>query len=161
MVTRIVTPDQAQNIVRQVGKSTRGAARAVQKNIGKVVAGTLGLSGERMSRVDTAWLRMDGASNLMMIVGVWVLEPGITHAALCQRIEERLLKYDRFRQRVVEDAAGATWVEDPEFDIARHVARMYSREGGALRDQALAEIYKPIQAEWSIPDDDGQTDVIN
>ena len=121
MVTRIVTPDQAQNIVRQVGKSTRGAARAVQKNIGKVVAGTLGLSGERMSRVDTAWLRMDGASNLMMIVGVWVLEPGITHAALCQRIEERLLKYDRFRQRVVEDAAGATWVEDPEFDIARHV----------------------------------------
>ena len=64
MVTRIVTPDQAQNIVRQVGKSTRGAARAVQKNIGKVVAGTLGLSGERMSRVDTAWLRrLKGTSN--------------------------------------------------------------------------------------------------
>ena len=31
----------------------------------------------------------------------------------------------------------------------------------ALRDQALADIYKTIQAEWSIPDDDGQTDVIN
>ena len=46
-------------------------------------------------------------------------------------------------------------------DIARHVARMYSKEGGALRDQALADIYQTIQAEWSIPDDDGQTDVIN
>jgi hypothetical protein len=38
---------------------------------------------------------------------------------------------------------------------------MYSKEGGVLRDQALADIYKTIQAEWSIPDDDGQTDVIN
>ena len=46
-------------------------------------------------------------------------------------------------------------------DIARLVARMYSTEGGALRDQALADIYQTIQAEWSIPDDDGQTDVIN
>ena len=46
-------------------------------------------------------------------------------------------------------------------DIARHVARMYSQEGTALRDQALDEIYRTLQAEWSIPDDDGQTDVIN
>ena len=30
---------------------------------------------ERMSRVDTAWLRMDTDANLMMIVGVWLLEP--------------------------------------------------------------------------------------
>ena len=27
----------------------------------------------RMSRVDTAWLRMDNDVNLMMIVGVWLL----------------------------------------------------------------------------------------
>jgi hypothetical protein len=46
-------------------------------------------------------------------------------------------------------------------DIARHVARMYSQDGAALRDQALDEIYRTLQAEWSIPDDDGQTDVIN
>jgi len=30
---------------------------------------------ERMSRVDTAWLRMDNEVNLMMIVGVWLLQP--------------------------------------------------------------------------------------
>ena len=30
---------------------------------------------ERMSRVDTAWLRMDTEANLMMIVGVWLVEP--------------------------------------------------------------------------------------
>ena len=78
---------------------------------------------ERMSRVDTAWLRMDTPANLMMIVGVWLLEPGVSHAALCQRVEERLLKYRRFRQRVVEDAMGAAWVADRGFDLQRHVVR--------------------------------------
>ena len=37
---------------------------------------------ERMSRVDTAWLRMDNDVNLMMIVGVWLLTPAIPLQAL-------------------------------------------------------------------------------
>jgi diacylglycerol O-acyltransferase / wax synthase len=98
-------------------------ARKVQKNVRRAVAGTLGLVGERMSKVDTAWLRMDCDANLMMIVGVWQLQPGVKHAAVCERIEATLLKYDRFRQRVMEDAAGATWVEDRYFDLANHVVR--------------------------------------
>jgi WS/DGAT/MGAT family acyltransferase len=77
---------------------------------------------ERMSKVDTAWLRMDSASNLMMIIGVWTLRPGIRHAELCARMEERLLQYDRFRQRVEEDATGSRWV-DHEVDITEHVVR--------------------------------------
>nr|WP_069106516.1 wax ester/triacylglycerol synthase family O-acyltransferase [Acidovorax sp. RAC01] len=83
----------------------------------------LGISGERMSKVDTAWLRMDSDSNLMMINGVWTLSPGITWQALCERVQQRLLQYPRFHQRVVEDAAGATWVEDRHFNIAAHVLR--------------------------------------
>lgn len=78
---------------------------------------------ERMSRVDTAWLRMDTEANLMMIVGVWLLEPAVPYERLCERVEERLLKYRRFRQRVVEDAMGASWVMDPDFDLHRHVVR--------------------------------------
>ena len=74
-----------------------------------------------MGAVDTAWLRMDSPHNLMMINGVWTLSPGITWEALCERVQQRLLQYPRFRQRVVEDAAGATWVEDRNFDIANHV----------------------------------------
>ena len=76
---------------------------------------------ERMSRVDTAWLRMDNDVNLMMIVGVWLLTPGIAHAALCERVEDKLLKYARFRQKVVQDPMGASWVADEGFDIQRHV----------------------------------------
>jgi diacylglycerol O-acyltransferase / wax synthase len=78
---------------------------------------------ERMSRVDTAWLRMDSEANLMMIVGVWLLAPRLTLAELQQRIEEGLLAYRRFRQKVVEDAAGASWVTDTAFDIGHHVKR--------------------------------------
>ena len=76
---------------------------------------------ERMSRVDTAWLRMDNDANLMMIVGVWLVEPELRLDEVRERVQERLLKYDRFRQKVVEDTMGATWVEDGSFDIADHV----------------------------------------
>ena len=76
---------------------------------------------ERMSRVDTAWLRMDNDVNLMMIVGVWLLTPALTLTALRERIADKLLKYERFRQKAVTDAAGAAWVADDHFDIANHV----------------------------------------
>ncbi len=76
---------------------------------------------ERMSRVDTAWLRMDTEANLMMIVGVWLIEPQLALAELRGRVETSLLKYQRFRQKVVEDAIGAQWVDDDHFDIAAHV----------------------------------------
>ena len=76
---------------------------------------------ERMSKVDTAWLRMDSATNLMMIVGVWVIKPGIAYADLAQRLQERLLKYPRFVQCAVQDATGASWVRDPDFDMAHHL----------------------------------------
>lgn len=110
MVTRVT----AQAAGRKVAKN-------VQKNVKRAVSGTLGISGERMSKVDTAWLRMDNDANLMMIVGVWQLAPGVKHAAVRERIENSLLKYDRFKQRVMEDAAGATWVMDRNFDLANHV----------------------------------------
>ena len=76
---------------------------------------------ERMSRVDTAWLRMDTEANLMMIVGVWLIEPQLSMADLRERVQTALLKYHRFRQKVVEDAMGAQWVDDDHFDIAAHV----------------------------------------
>ncbi|MBX3654334.1 MAG: wax ester/triacylglycerol synthase family O-acyltransferase [Ramlibacter sp.] len=129
MVTRIVAPEVA-----------RKAAKAVKKNATRAASGMLGLSGERMTKVDTAWLRMDSEANLMMIVGVWTLKPGIKYADLCQRVEERLLKYNRFRQRVVEDTAGATWVEDRDFDITRHVVHeKLPRHAKGQTQQALQD----------------------
>ncbi len=93
---------------------------------------------ERMSKVDTAWLRMDSPSNLMTILGVWLLRPGITHAALSQRVSERLLPYRRFVQRVREDAAGAHWVDDADFRLERHVVtHKLARRRGQSAQAAL------------------------
>ena len=95
---------------------------------------------ERMSFVDTAWLRMDNEVNLMLIVGVWLLTPAVGLEALRERVAARLLRYGRFRQKVERGAMGATWVEDEEFDIARHVlAESLPRRRGRSARQALQQ----------------------
>lgn len=104
-----------------VPHSATGVVHEVQKTVTDAVVGALHLHGERMSKVDTAWLRMDSASNLMMIVGVLVIKPAISYAALRERLESRMLKYPRFSQRVEEDAIGATWVTDSHFDMTNHL----------------------------------------
>jgi WS/DGAT/MGAT family acyltransferase len=103
-------------------------------------AGNINVAGERMSKVDTAWLRMDSPSNLMEIIGVWTLKPSVRYDDLCRRIEERLLQYNRFRQRVVDDALGTTWLEDADFDINRHVVReKLARHGKGQEQRALQD----------------------
>jgi WS/DGAT/MGAT family acyltransferase len=130
----------ARRAAQALPPAARKAATAVQKNMRRAASGMLGISGERMSKVDTAWLRMDSDSNLMMINGVWTLSPGITWQALCERVEQRLLQYPRFHQRVIEDAAGATWVEDRNFDIAAHVLReKLPRRKGHSMQRALQD----------------------
>ncbi len=140
MVTRIAAQPVAQPVARGAGATALQAAKAVRTNTARAASGMLGLSGERMTKVDTAWLRMDCPSNLMMIIGVWTLKPGITYQELCQRVQERLLKYSRFRQRVAQDAAGATWVEDTKFDMERHVVReKLPRRANAKQQTALQD----------------------
>jgi WS/DGAT/MGAT family acyltransferase len=99
--------------------------------------------------VDTAWLRMDTEANLMMIVGVWSIRPGITLAALRERVAQRLLQYPRFRQKVVEDALlGAQWVLDRDFDIARHVvAEVPLPMRGQNNDEVLRQRVAELCAE--------------
>jgi membrane associated rhomboid family serine protease len=85
--------DVAKGVVSGVvGSVVQGVAKGVAAaNVNGAIKGVLGLAGQRMSKVDTAWLRMDSRANLMMIVGVWILKPAITYAALCQRVQERLV----------------------------------------------------------------------
>ena len=149
MVTRIVAQQVASQARRKVAASVGPAARragraarAVREKAALAAEGMLGLAGERMTKVDTAWLRMDSPSNLMMILGVWTLRPGIQYQDLCGRVQERLLKYNRFRQRVQQDAAGATWVEDAELDVERHVVREKLR--GRVKGQEQAALQQRV-----------------
>nr|WHW29557.1 putative wax ester synthase/acyl-CoA:diacylglycerol acyltransferase [uncultured bacterium] len=96
---------------------------------------------ERMSRVDTAWLRMDNDVNLMMIVGIWLLRPAITRTQLVQRVRSKLLQYGRFRQRVAVEPDGATWVDDEDFDIDSHVVQLkLKRRSGRCEREALQDM---------------------
>jgi WS/DGAT/MGAT family acyltransferase len=76
---------------------------------------------ERMSAVDTAWLRMDRPHNLMMISGVLLFRERITLARLRRVIDDRFAVFPRFRKIPVERTGGAVWEADPHFDIGHHV----------------------------------------
>ena len=76
---------------------------------------------EPMSRVDTAWLRMERSTNLMMISSVMMLESPLSIERLRKMVKDRFLAYPRFRQKVVETAMGPHWQIDADFDIDWHV----------------------------------------
>lgn len=94
---------------------------------------------ERMSSVDTAWLRMDGPSGSMMIVGVGTTATPIRPVDFRRMIRQRLLCFPRFRQKAVPDPLGASWVEDEDFDLDAHVAlEELPGDAGKLELEALA-----------------------
>ena len=76
---------------------------------------------EPMSRVDTAWLRMERATNPMMITGVLMFAEPMSLKALKQVVKQRFLSYARFKQKPVDTPAGAYWQDDEHFDLDWHV----------------------------------------
>lgn len=75
---------------------------------------------DKISAVDTAWLRMDRPHNLMMICGVLLFEGRVDAARLRRVIEERFLVFRRFHQHAVALPGFAIWQTDRHFDVDRH-----------------------------------------
>ncbi|NUO76781.1 wax ester/triacylglycerol synthase family O-acyltransferase [Lysobacter sp. 5GHs7-4] len=76
---------------------------------------------EPMSRVDTAWLRMERPTNPMMITGVLMFAEPMSIDTLRRVVKQRFLAYTRFRQKAVDTPAGASWQTDDDFDLDWHV----------------------------------------
>ncbi len=76
---------------------------------------------EPMSKVDTAWLRMERPTNLMMITGVLMFAGRLDPKRIRALIAERFLAYRRFRQRAVQAATGAWWETVDDLDLDWHV----------------------------------------
>ena len=74
-----------------------------------------------MSRVDTAWLRMERPTNLMMITGAMMFETPLDIKTLRKVIETKFLAYPRFRQKAVDTPTGAFWQDDADFDPEWHI----------------------------------------
>ncbi|MCU0507923.1 MAG: wax ester/triacylglycerol synthase family O-acyltransferase [Anaerolineae bacterium] len=88
---------------------------------------TAALKRETFSPVDAAWLRMDRPTNTMMITGVMMFDRPLDVARVKETVASRMLRYDRFRQRVRETPFGVAlprWEDDPHFDINAHIHRV-------------------------------------
>lgn len=93
------------------------------------------LGRERMSGVDTAWLRMEHPTNLMMIVGVMIFKEKVSLQKLKATIEQRFLSYKRFKQKAIQDPTGAWWETDKKFDLtAYHLRRAKLPGRGTKKD---------------------------
>ena len=99
----------------------------------------------KMSSVDTAWLRMDSTTNLMMIVGVMVFDTPLNVPRFKVLIEGRLLAYARFKQYVVDDGISAYWVDDETFDLDAHLHRV--RLPGAGGEKELQAMVADLASE--------------
>lgn len=83
----------------------------------------MGANREPISKVDTAWLRMEQPANLMMITGMVFFTQAVNFDDLLSVIEHRFLAFRRFRQKAVIGARGCYWEVDEDFDIRSHVRR--------------------------------------
>lgn len=114
------------------------------------------MSGEPMSGIDLAWLRMERATNRMTIVAVLILEGRVTRARLRALLAERLLRFERFRELPAQDALGTRWVTDPHFDLDRHLRplRLPPRSGQHQLEQAAGKLASaqldPAHPLWQI-----------
>lgn len=83
---------------------------------------------EYLSAVDTAWLRMETPTNLMMITGLVIFDDGVDFERLKATLEYRFVhQFRRFRQRIVQPDlpfAAPRWEDDPHFDLSSHVRRI-------------------------------------
>jgi diacylglycerol O-acyltransferase / wax synthase len=89
---------------------------------------------ERVSGADRAWLLMERPTNLMVVVGLIVLGPGLDRARYREIIAKRFLAHARFRCVPVADALGAIWVESEQFNLDDHIAWVALPEPGSQRE---------------------------
>lgn len=114
---------------------------------------------EPLAGVDTAWLQMDHPANRMIINAMVLLDAPLDADELRAIVEERLLHFDRFRQRVVAPEGFETipaWEDDPGFDLDQHVVVETLDESGddtalnALVDRVVSEGLDAERPPWRL-----------
>ena len=77
-----------------------------------------------MTAVDRSWLRMDTPRNPMMISAVLVFDKPIAISRLKHILNERFLRFQRFRQCIIDEGDKVYWQDDPLFDLDNHLHRV-------------------------------------
>jgi len=79
---------------------------------------------EPLSNVDGAWLRMEHPTAPMMVTFAMTFAQPIDFDRLRTTLQQRLLRFPRFRQHVVESQDRLYWADDPGFDLDFHLQRL-------------------------------------
>lgn len=77
-----------------------------------------------MSAADAAWFHNDGPANLAIVMGVVLTKKPLDFERVRKIYSERIVSFDRFRQRVVETGfpmATPHWQDMPNFSIDQHL----------------------------------------
>ena len=91
------------------------------------------MSAKKLSSVDTAWYRMEEPANPVDIGGVLIFDDIMPVDEFRELVRERFLRFEWFRQRVVEPPGGLTrphWEDDPSFDVDNHIHHVALPEPG-------------------------------
>jgi diacylglycerol O-acyltransferase len=113
------------------------------------------LQGKPMSNVDAAWLHMESPTNLMLICGVMAFDEKLDFGELKGLIEDRLLPFERFRQKVVippVPGLGPRWVDDPHFNLRSHLQNVALPDPGGRKElQEMASTIMSTPLDFSKP----------
>ncbi|HRI55663.1 MAG TPA: wax ester/triacylglycerol synthase family O-acyltransferase [Anaerolineae bacterium] len=85
------------------------------------------MSRQPMSNADAGWLQMESATNPMMISGFFEFDQPMDFDRLRATIEHRLLRFERFKQRIVNPRLSLRryyWETDPHFELDSHLHRI-------------------------------------
>lgn len=93
---------------------------------------------QKLGSADIAWLRMDAPTNPMTIVGLLAFEEPMSVDVMKGLVRERLIIFERFRQKIDQRGDTPRWVTDTDFDLDAHVQRVGLPEPG---DKATLEEY--------------------
>ena len=97
---------------------------------------------KRLTGQDALFLSLETPAWHQHVGGLTVLDPegrGITYEQLLERLDERLVLAPKFRWKLRQVPLGIdrpAWVDDPDFDVRRHVRRIAVPSPGGARETA-------------------------
>jgi WS/DGAT/MGAT family acyltransferase len=117
------------------------------------------MSTHPMSPVDAAWYHMDGPANRAIVTAVAITRGPLDVRRLHAVLARRLLRFDRFRQRVVERGlllSTPEWEDVPDFSLDSHLRRTALPAPGdetqlrALVGELASEPLDPARPLWQV-----------
>ena len=96
----------------------------------------------RMAPADAAWLHLDEPNNPADIILLMTFDEAPTFEAVQATVTQRLLRFDRFRQRVLDVGGQPHWESDPDFAVGNYLSREDVK--GPLTAERLADVVEDL-----------------